>query len=100
MPEELKCNNCDKRAKFIDSDLEPYCSKKCYLKKWGITPKKITERTIYLCSNCDEVLESCNQCKKELDEDTSVCDQDMDGHYCSEECLFKAVGWKEIEKDG
>ncbi len=100
MSEEAKCGNCTKPAKFIDSDLDPYCSKKCYLKKWGIAFRKITTRIIYLCSYCDDVIENCNECEKKLDQDTAICDVDMDGHHCSEECLFKAVKWKAIEKDG
>ena len=96
--EVMKCVKCEKKAKFIDSENEPYCSEECYLKAWKIKFFRLDKRIVYDCSYCDETIDHCDECHEDLEQDSIICELDQGKHFCSTECLFKHYNWQTLEE--
>lgn len=95
-----RCIHCEKEAQFIDSEHDLYCSKKCYLAVWDIANKKAKEKQIFECKNCNQTIESCDNCRLQISEiNKLVCDLDNSRHFCSKNCLFTYYNWRKIGGD-
>ena len=96
--EELKCVHCNKKAKFEDSERDPYCSEECFKMVYKVNSWKVKAVAMYECMNCNSFIQSCDECKKEFDGQEVMCDADQGVHFCSNKCYLKHWDFHEIEE--
>ena len=98
MCEEYKCVHCGKKAKFMDSERDAYCSEECYLLAWKVNFQKLKKRMIFDCSYCDATIDHCDECHEDIsDRVEMICELEQGKHFCCTDCLFKHYDWQTIE---